>query len=66
MVAFTEYFLYGLEIPDNINIDHMRSRYAVSLFTYGMMKQRDALKSEYEYKKRLNPNEKGKKNVDLE
>ena len=66
MVVFAEYLLHGLEILDDINIDHMRSRYAVSLYIYGMMKQRDAVESEYEYRKRLNPNEKGKKNVDLE
>ena len=65
MVAFAEYFLHGLEIPDDMNIDQMRTRYTVSLYTYSMMKQRDAVKSEYEYRKRLNPNEKGKKNVDL-
>ena len=66
MVAFTEYLLHGLEITTDMNIDQMRSRYAVSLYTYGMMKQRDAVESEYKYRKRLNPNEKGKKNVDLE
>ena len=66
MVAFAEYLLHGLEIPDDMNIYQMRSRYAVSLYTYGMMKQRDAVESEYEYRKRLNPNEKGKKKVDLE
>ena len=66
MVAFAEYLLHGLEIPADINIDQMRSRYAMSLCTYGMMKQRDAVESEYEYRKRLNPNEKRKKNVDLE
>ena len=65
MVAFAEYLLHGLEIPDDMNIDQMRSRYAVSLYTYGMMKQRDAVESEYEYRKRLNANEKGKKKVDL-
>ena len=66
MVALTEYLLHGLEIPDDMNIYQMRSRYAVSLYTYGMMKQHDAVKSEYKYRKRLNPNEKGKKIVDLE
>ena len=65
MVAFAEYLLHGLEISADINIDQMRSRYAVSLYTYDMMKQRDAVESEYEYRKRLNPNEKGKKKVDL-
>ena len=65
VVAFAEYLLHGLEIPNDMNIDQMRSRYAVSLYTYGMMKQRDAVESEYEYRKMLNPNEKGKKNVDL-
>ena len=59
VVAFAEYLLHGLEIPDDINIDHMRSRYAVSLYIYGMMKQRDAVESEYEYQKMLNRNEKG-------
>ena len=59
MVAFAEYLFHGLEIPNDMNIDQMRSRYAVSLYTYGMMKQRDAMKSEYEYRKMLNPNEKG-------
>ena len=58
VVAFAEYLLHGLEILDDINIDQMRSWYAVSLYTYGMMKQRDAVESEYEYRKRLNPNEK--------
>ena len=58
MVAFVEYLLHGLEIPYDINIDKMRSRYAVSLYTYDMMKQRDTVKSEYKYRKRLNPNEK--------
>ena len=66
MVAFAEYLLHRLEIPDDMNINQMRSRYAMSLYTYGMMKQRGAVESEYEYRKRLNPNEKGKKNVDLE
>ena len=65
MVAFAEYLLHGLEIPDDMNIYQMRSRYAVSLYTYSMMKQHDAVESEYEYRKRLNPNEKGKKKVDL-
>ena len=58
MVAFAEYLLHGLEILYDMNIDQMRSRYAVSLYTYDMMKQRDTVKSEYEYRKRLNPNEK--------
>ena len=58
MVAFDEYLLHGLEIPDDMNIDQMKSWYAVSLYTYGMMKQRDAVESENEYRKRLNPNEK--------
>ena len=58
MVAFAEYLLHGLEITDDMNIDQMRSRYAVSLYTYDMMKQRDTVKSEYEYRNRLNPNEK--------
>ena len=62
VVAFAEYLLHGLEILDDINIDQMRSRYAMSLYTYGMMKQRDAVESEYKYRKRLNPNE---KKVDL-
>ena len=66
MVAFAEYLLHGLEIPADMNIDQMRSWYAVSLYTYDMMKQRDAVESEYEYRKRLNSNEKEKKNVDLE
>ena len=66
MVAFAEYLLHELEISDDMNIYQMRSRYAVSLYTYGMMKQRDAVESEYEYRKRLNPNEKRKKKVDLE
>ena len=66
VVAFAEYLLYGLEIFDDININQMRSRYAVSLYTYGMMKQRDAVESEYKYRKRLNPNKKGNKNIDLE
>ena len=65
MVAFAEYLLHGLEIPNDMNIDQMRSRYAVSLYTYGMMKQRDAVESEYEYRKRLNQNEKEKKKIDL-
>ena len=65
VVAFTEYLLHGLEIPDDMNIDHMRSRYVVSLYTYGMIKQRDAVESEYKYRKRLNPNEKRMKKVDL-
>ena len=65
MVAFAEYLLHGLKISDDMNIDQMRSRYAMSLCTYGMMKQRDAVESEYEYRKRLNPNEKGNKKVDL-
>ena len=65
MVAFAEYLLHGLEIPDDMNIDQMRSQYAMSLYTYGMMKQRDAVESEYEYRKKLNPNEKGKKKLDL-
>ena len=65
MVAFAEYLLHGLEIPSDINIDQMRSRYAVSLYAYGMMKQRDAVESEYEYRNRLNPSEKGNKKVDL-
>ena len=63
MVAFVEYLLHGLEISYDINIDQMRSRYAVSLYTYDMMKQRDTVKSEYEYRKRLNPNEKGRKRL---
>ena len=66
MVAFVEYLLHGLEISYDINIDKMRSRYAVSLYTYDMMKQRDIVESEYEYRKWLNPNEKWKKKVDLE
>ena len=61
MVAFVEYLLHGLEIPYDMNIDQMRSRYAMSLYTYDMMKQRDTVKSEYEYRKRLNSNEKGMK-----
>ena len=65
MVAFTEYLLHGLEILGDMNIDQMRSRYAVSLYAYGMMKQRDTVKSKYEYRKKLNPNEKRKKKVDL-
>ena len=65
VVSFAEYLLHGLEISDDINIDQMRSRYAVSLYTYSMMKQHDAVESEYEYRKRLNPNEKAKKKVDL-
>ena len=65
MVAFAEYLLHGLEIPNDMNIDQMRSQYVVSLYTYGMMKQRDTVESEYEYRKMLNPNEKGKKKVDL-
>ena len=65
VVAFTEYLLHGLEIPSDMNIDQMRSWYAVSLYTYVMMKQRDAVESEYEYQKRLNPNAKGNKKVDL-
>ena len=66
MVAFAEYLLHGLKIPNDMNIDQMRSRYAVSLYTYDMMKQRDMAESEYEYRKKLNPNEKVKKKVDLE
>ena len=66
MVVFVEYLLNGLEIPDDMNIDQMRTRYTMSLYTYSMMKQRDAVESEYEYQKRLNPNEKRKKKVDLE
>ena len=66
MVSFAEYLLHGLKISDDMNIYQMRSRYAMSLCTYGMMKQRDAVESEYEYRKRLNPNEKVKKIVDLE
>ena len=65
VVAFAEYLFHGLQIHDDMNINQMRSRYAVSLYTYGMMKQRDAVESEYEYRKMLNSNEKGKKNVDL-
>ena len=65
MVAFAEYLFHGLEITDDMNIDQMRSRYAASLYTYNMIKQRDAVESEYKYRKMLNPNEKGKKNVDL-
>ena len=65
MLAFAEYLLHGLEIPDDMNIDQMRSRYAMSLYTYGMMKQRDVVESEYD-RKRLNTNEKGKKKIDLE
>ena len=65
VITFAEYLLNGLEISDDMNIDQMRNWYAVSLYTYGMMKQRDAVESEYEYRKMLNPNEKGKKNVDL-
>ena len=64
MVAFTEYLLNGLKISDDMNIDQMRSRYAMSLYTYDMMKQRDVVESEYEYQKMLNPNEKKKKKVD--
>ena len=59
MVALTEYLLHGLEISYDMNIDKMKSRYAVSLYTYSMMKQRDAVESEYEYRKMLNPNGKG-------
>ena len=59
VVSFAEYLLHGLKISDDINIDQMKSRYAMSLYTYGMMKQRDAVESEYEYRKMLNPNEKG-------
>ena len=66
VVAFAEYLLHGLEIPDDMNIYQMRSRYAVSSYTYSMMKQHDAVESEYEYRKRLNPNKKVKKKVDLE
>ena len=66
VVAFAEYLFHGLEITDDMNIDQMRSRYVVSLYTYGMMKQRDTVESEYKYRKKLNPNEKGKKKVDLE
>ena len=65
MVVFAEYLLHGLEIPNDMNIDQMRIQYAVSLYTYDMIKQRDAVESEYEYRKKLKPNEKGKKNVDL-
>ena len=61
VVAFAEYLLHGLEIPNDMNIDQMTSQYVVSLYTYGMMKQSDAVESEYEYRKRLNPNEKGMK-----
>ena len=59
MVAFVEYLLHGLEISYDMNIDQMRSRYAASLYIYGMMKQHDMVESKYEYRKRLNPNEKG-------
>ena len=65
MVVFVEYLLHVMKIHADMNIDQMRSRYAMSLYTYGMMKQRDAVESEYKYRKRLNPNEKGKKKVDL-
>ena len=65
MIEFVEYLLHGMEIFADMNIHQMRSWYAVSLYTYDMMKQRDAVESEYKYRKRLNPNEKGKKNVDL-
>ena len=66
MTAFAEYLLHGLEISDDMNIDQMRSRYIVSLYTYGMMKQCDTVKNDYEYRKKLNPNEKEKKKIDLE
>ena len=59
MVAFAEYLLHGLEISGDMNIDQMRCRYVMSLYVYGMMNQRDAVESEYEYRKKLNPNEKG-------
>ena len=58
MVVFVEYLLHGLEISYDMNIDQMRSRYAVSLYTYDMMKQRDAVEIECKYRKMLNPNEK--------
>ena len=59
VVAFVEYLLHGLEILDDINIDQMKSQYTMSLYIYCMMKQRDAVESEYEYQKMLNRNEKG-------
>ena len=66
MIVFAEYLLHGLEITDDMNIDQMRSRYAVSLYIYGMIKQHDAVESKYEYRKRLNTNEKEKKKIDFE
>ena len=60
MFTYAEHLLHVLEISDDMNIDQIKSWYAVSLYTYGMMKQRDVVESEYD-RKRLNTNEKGKK-----
>ena len=39
----------------------MRIRYAVSLYGYGMMKQRDAVESEHDHRGRVKPKENLKK-----
>ena len=63
VAAFAEYLVHGLAIPGNLNIEDMRSRYAVSLYSYGKRKHADGIDSEDERPGRLQLGEKGKKIV---
>ena len=65
MVAFVEYLLHGLEISYDMNIDQMRSRYAVSLYSYDMMKQWYGEKWIWISKKVESKWKRDKKNIDL-
>ena len=55
--------MHGLAIPGNLNIEDIRSRYAVSLYSYGKRKHADGIDSEDERPGRLQLGEKGKKIV---
>ena len=63
VAVFAEYLMHGLAIPGFLNIEDMRSRYAVSLYSYRKRKQTDHIDSEDECPGRLKLGEKKKKIV---
>ena len=63
VLSFAEYLLEGRNIPTNLNIEEMRSRYTVSLYSYGKLKQSECIDSEYDYAGRLKIRDNAKKNV---
>ena len=60
IASFAKFLLHGLEIPKEMNIEEMKNRYSISLYSYEKWKQSNFCDSEFECRRRLKLKDKGK------